>query len=248
MSRIAAPAQSLRRFSGPAHAIVLACALLKHIVLKLKNERIRIQAGEAGLEGALCLPEDHHGVILFASGNGIGRAKSPHDYVGCVLRNAQLGTMWLDLLTPFEACDAQLRADTGLLSQRLGIVCDWLREYGDTRDLPIGLFGAGDGATAALEAGAALGDGSAGLAAIVSRGARPDSTDTLARISVPTLLIVGSLDDGALRQNRAAYAAMRCRKSIEIVPGATHDFEEPGSTEVVARLARNWFLRYAHRV
>ena len=187
-------------------------------------------------------------MILFASGNGTCRARPPNDYVGGVLRNAQLGTMWLDLLTPFEVCDAPLRANIGLLSQRLGIVCDWLRRHGATRDLPIGLFGAGDGATAALQTGAALGDGSSSLAAIVSRGARPDCTGTLGRISAPTLLIVGGLDDGALGLNRAAYAAMRCKKRIEIVPGATHDFEEPGSPEVVARLARSWFLRYAHRV
>lgn len=245
---IAAPAQSLRRFQRLAHAIARVCALVKHIVLRLDNERIRIQAGEAGLEGALCLPADRHGVVLFASGNGACRAKPPNDYVGSVLRNAQLGTMWLDLLTPSEACNAQLRSDIGLLSQRLGIVCAWLRQHDSTRDLPIGLFGAGDGATAALQAGAALDDGGSGLAAIVSRGARPDCTGTLDRISAPTLLIVGGLDDGALGPNRAAYAAMRCKKRIEIVPGATHDFDEPGSPEVVARLARSWFLRYAHRV
>jgi putative phosphoribosyl transferase len=162
-----------------------------------------------------------------------------------VLREARLATLWLDLLTPEETRGHRARVDIELLTERLSAACDWLRQYGATKDVPIGLFGASNGAAAALQLAATRGRG---ISAVVSRSGRPDlaSHSTLGKISAPTLLIVGGLDDGVVEMNRTAYAALRCKKRFEIIPGATHSFEEPGNLEVVARLARGWFLQHSH--
>jgi putative phosphoribosyl transferase len=215
------------------------------MALPTHSERIRIKAGDAVTDGVLWLPDDHTGVILFAQGDGVNRVKPPNDYVASVLREARLATLWLDLLTPEEASGHRARCDISLLADRLNAACDWLQQYEATRDLPIGLFGASNGAAAALQLGAVRGRA---ISAIVSRGGRPDLAcqKTLGKISAPTLLIVGGLDDGVVEMNRAAYAALRCKKRFEIIPGATHSFEEPGNLEVVARLARGWFLQHSH--
>jgi putative phosphoribosyl transferase len=209
------------------------------------NERIRITCGDADMDGMLCLPEEHIGIIVFAHSGAANRVKPPNDYVASVLRAAHLGTLWLDLLSSQETRSHWARSDIGLLTRRLDAGCDWLSEYSATRELPIGLFGASNCAAAALQVAAARGRA---IAALVSRGGRPDlaSQDTLGKISAPTLLIVGGLDDGVIETNRNAYAALRCKKRFEIIPGATHSFEEPGNLEVVARLARGWFLQHTH--
>jgi putative phosphoribosyl transferase len=214
------------------------------MTLSVQSERVAIQAGKVEMEGILRLPEDPIGIILFVHGGVANRVNPPNDYVASVLRNARLGTLWMNLLTAQEARSSQMRCDIPMLADRLNAAYDWLRRYGSTRDVPIGLFGASNGAAAVLHLAATQGRG---ICAIVSRGGRPDlaGQSLLGKISAPTLLIVGELDDGVVETNRAAYAALRCKKRFEIIPGATHAFEESGNLEVVARLARGWFLQHS---
>jgi len=207
---------------------------------------VRVAAGPVTLEGNLSLPERARGIVLFAHGSGSSRHSPRNRYVAQVLNEAKLATLLVDLLTPDEeAVDlrtAHLRFDIGLLAGRLVGVTDWLTQYPDTRALRIGYFGASTGAAAALVAAAQHPDA---VGAIVSRGGRPDlAGPALARVRAPTLLIVGGNDFEVVELNRRALARLRCEKQLEIVPGATHLFEEPGALEEVARLAREWFERY----
>lgn len=207
---------------------------------------VRIPAGAATLEGDLQVPEGAVGVILFAHGSGSSRHSTRNRYVAGELQVAGLATLLIDLLTPEEeAIDqhtAHLRFDIPLLADRLVAATRWLGEDPATRALRIGYFGASTGAAAALLAAAALPDR---VGAVVSRGGRPDlAGDALPRVLAPTLLIVGSRDPAVLDLNRAAMARMQTVTRLEIVPGATHLFEEPGTLEVVTHLARDWFLRY----
>jgi putative phosphoribosyl transferase len=195
------------------------------------------------MEATLWLPADHIGVILFAPGSGHGLTL-PNDHVACILRNARLGIFWFKPLTEAEFSSQQACGDMLLQSTRLVAAYDWLQQNTVTRDLPVGLYGADHSATVALRFAAECD----GVAAIVTRGARaePAARSLLTRINAPTLLIAGGLDEPAIRTNRAVYAALRCQKRLEIVPGATSSFEEPGNLEVVARLARGWFMRHTH--
>ena len=207
---------------------------------------VRVAVGPVTLEGNLSLPERARGIVLFAHGSGSSRHSPRNRYVARVLNEAKLATLLVDLLTPDEeAVDlrtAHLRFDIGLLAGRLVGVTDWLTQYPDTHELRIGYFGASTGAAAALVAAAPRPDA---VGAIVSRGGRPDlAGPALARVRAPTLLIVGGNDFEVVELNRRAFALLRCEKQLEIVPGATHLFEEPGALEEVARLAREWFERY----
>jgi putative phosphoribosyl transferase len=207
---------------------------------------VRVAAGPVTLEGNLSLPERARGIVLFAHGSGSSRHSPRNRYVARVLDEAKLATLLVDLLTPDEeAVDlrtAHLRFDIRLLAGRLVGVTDWLTQYPDTRELRIGYFGASTGAAAALVAAARRPDA---VGAIVSRGGRPDlAGPALARVRAPTLLIVGGNDFEVVELNRRAFALLRCEKQLEIVPGATHLFEEPGALEEVARLACEWFERY----
>lgn len=215
------------------------------MALSIRSELVKIPAEEVGMDGVLWLPERHIGIVLFAGGTGSNRLKPPYEYVASVLHNAGFGTLWLDLLTADETHGHQAGSNIGLLTKRLEHACQWLDGHDATRDLPIGLFGASSGTAAVLQLAATP---RPGICAIVSRGGRPDlaEQEALGKVSAPTLLIVGGLEDGVIDTNRAAYAALRCKKRFEIVPGATHAFDEPGSLEVVARLARGWFVRHAH--
>lgn len=206
-------------------------------------EKVTIGADSAVLDGVLWLPEDHIGVILFASCGGSNRVQPPNDYVASVLRSARLGTLWMELLTAQEK-NRRDTADVGMLAARMSTACDWLRQHQDTRGSPIGLFGASYAAAAAMLLASEQGSR---IAAVVSRAGRTDlmEPEILTRISAPTLLIAGSLDEGGIAVNRTAYAALRCKKRFEIIPGGTNSFEEPGSMEVVARLTRSWFLRHS---
>jgi putative phosphoribosyl transferase len=210
---------------------------------------VRITAGPVTLEGNLSLPRGARGIVMFAHGSGSSRLSPRNRYVAQLLNQARLATLLVDLLTAQEeAIDlrtARLRFDIGLLAERLVGATDWLLEHPQTRELQIGYFGASTGAAAALVAAAERLDE---VAAIVSRGGRPDlAGPRLPQVRAPTLLIVGGNDVQVIELNRAAFAQLRCEKQLVIVPGATHLFEEPGALDEVARLAREWFQRYLAR-
>jgi dienelactone hydrolase len=207
---------------------------------------VRIPAGRVTLDGDLASPEAARGVVLFAHGSGSSRFSPRNRYVAQVLREGGLATLLIDLLTPEEeAIDvrtAQLRFDIRLLAERLVGATDWLFRHPETQRLRVGYFGASTGGGAALVAAAELPDV---VGAVVSRGGRPDlAGPALARVRAPTLLIVGGRDSPVIEMNREALGRLRAEKQLEIVPGATHLFEEPGALEEVARLARAWFQRY----
>jgi putative phosphoribosyl transferase len=202
-----------------------------------------IPAGGATIEGMLEIPDAAVGLVLFAHGSGSSRHSPRNNFVAGVLREAGVATLLMDLLTLEEDRDYAQRFDIGLLTGRLLDAARWAGAQESARTLPLGFFGASTGAAAALEAAAALGDAAR---AVVSRGGRPDlaSSDALARVSAPTLLLVGGFDGGVIDLNQQAYDQLRCKKELVIVPGATHLFEEPGTLEEVARQAANWFARY----
>ena len=191
----------------------------------------------------LIIPQRAAGVVLFAHGSGSSRHSPRNQYVAKQLREARLGTLLIDLLTPEEDETYRTRFDIGLLTQRLADAARSLAREPQTKDLPVGLFGASTGAAAALEVAAAMPEA---IRAVVSRGGRPDlaSHAALRKVKAPTLLIVGGDDTGVIELNEQAYAALGCVKHLAIVPGATHLFEEPGTLEEVARLAAEWFTRH----
>lgn len=203
---------------------------------------VSIPAGAVSMEGMLALPATPIGVVLFAHGSGSSRFSPRNNQVAAELRDAGMGTLLLDLLTREEEARDQHRFDIEVLAARLHAASSWLGTEPLTAALPLGLFGASTGAAAALRVAA---DSGTGIAAVVSRGGRPDlAGDALAQVLAPTLLIVGGEDGAVLELNRQAYAALSCGKSLEIVPGATHLFEEPGALEQVAALASSWFVRH----
>lgn len=190
-------------------------------------------------EGLLGLPQDPAGVVLFAHGSGSSRLSPRNTMVAEALQRAGLATLLFDLLTEREAIDRANVFDIALLGERLDQAADWVATNSAVRGLPLGLFGASTGAAAALVAAAARTD----VRAIVSRGGRPDMAhDVLAKVTAPTLLIVGGHDTEVLALNRLAYARLTCERRLEVVPGATHLFEEPGTLEAAVALARDWFL------
>lgn len=202
---------------------------------------LRIQIPGLVLRGDLIIPQDACGAVLFAHGSGSGRKSSRNRFVAGVLQKHRIGTLLFDLLTEEEeridAHTAHIRFDISLLSQRLIQVTEWTREH--EGDVPLGYFGASTGAAAALIAAAHF---KFSVDAVVSRGGRPDLAGRhLKDVTAPTLLIVGSLDTPVIDMNSEALAKLQCFKKMEIVPGATHLFEEPGTLELVARLAANWF-------
>jgi len=198
-----------------------------------------------GLEGLLGVPAMAKGIVLFAHGSGSGRLSPRNNFVAERLREAGLATLLFDLLTIEEELDRANVFDIELLSARLRAATDWVCRDPETAPLPIGYFGASTGAAAALVAAAAEGDR---VAAVVSRGGRPDlAGPALPAVTAPTLLIVGGDDDVVLGLNRAAFAELRCEKQLSVVPGATHLFEEPGTLEAVVEHARSWFLTHLPR-
>jgi putative phosphoribosyl transferase len=212
----------------------------------MEEQLVQVPAGAVTLDGNLGVPVGARGIVLFAHGSGSSRHSRRNRYVAGVLRKAGLATLLMDLLTADEeAIDLQtqrLRFDISLLADRLVGAMDWLAQNPDTRDLTIGYFGASTGAAAALVAAAQRADA---VGAIVSRGGRPDLAGAaLARVRAPTLLIVGGNDIPVIGMNQEAMAQLHVETTLEIVPGATHLFEEPGALEEVARQARAWFERY----
>ena len=208
---------------------------------------VQIQAGRAVLFGNLHIPEDAAALVLFAHGSGSSRHSPRNQFVARTLNDAGLATLLFDLLTQEEeAIDMQTREhrfNIGLLAERLVHATRWAKQQDETRDLQIGYFGSSTGGGAALVAAA---DSPQDVAAVVSRGGRPDlAGEALPRVQAPTLLIVGGNDDVVIELNEQARDQMRCEVKLEIVPGATHLFEEPGALEKVAKLASDWFLLHA---
>ncbi len=205
---------------------------------------VRIPADGAYLSGDLRLPPRARGLVVFAHGSGSGRLSPRNRFVAEFLERRGLGTLLLDLLTPSEQtlddATAILRFDIPLLARRLEAASDWLRSRPDTRKAALGYFGASTGAAAALTAAAAR---PGEIFAVVSRGGRPDlALESLARVRAPVLLIVGGNDREVLAMNESAASLMKAERRLDVVPGATHLFEEPGALEAAARLAADWFM------
>ena len=207
---------------------------------------VRIVLPEATLEGDLQLPPSARGLVLFAHGSGSSRHSPRNRFVAGQLQSRGLGTLLMDLLTAEEeAADdrtGHLRFDIALLADRLGGAIDWLATNVQTQKLEIGLFGASTGGGAALVAAAKRPER---IRAVVSRGGRPDlAGEALGEVKAATLLIVGGEDGAVIGMNRDAFKQMHCERRVEVIPGASHLFEEPGTLEEVARLAGDWFEKY----
>jgi len=210
----------------------------------VERQALMIVTPEATLQGEFWLPTDAPGIVLFAHGSGSSRLSPRNRYVAGEIVDGGLGTLLFDLLTVEEErrdrLDASLRFDVDLLARRLADTTRWLRRQPPAAALTLGYFGASTGAAAALAASVEC-----GVNAIVSRGGRPDlAAAALPAVSAPTLLIVGSDDPVVIDLNRRAQARLRCESRLEIVPGASHLFEEPGTLEQVASLATAWFQRW----
>ncbi|MGZ4531308.1 MAG: dienelactone hydrolase family protein [Mycobacteriaceae bacterium] len=210
------------------------------------QQTLQIPAAGVTLTADLARPEQPHGLVLFAHGSGSSRHSRRNRAVATDLQGAGLATVLVDLLTPEEerldARDGHLRFDINLLAARLIALTDWLGQYRTTADLGVGLFGASTGAAAALIAAASRPET---VQAVVSRGGRPDLAGEFLRlVRQPTLVIVGGNDPTVSQLNRQAIAKLSGPTRLEVVPGASHLFEEPGALELVARLARDWFLAH----
>jgi putative phosphoribosyl transferase len=206
------------------------------------EEEVGLRVGETALQGTLRMPRGAGAVVLFAHGSGSSRHSPRNRFVASRLNQRGLGTLLFDLLTPAEGDDRDLVFAVELLADRLLGATEWLRARSGFGRLPVGYFGASTGAAAALWAAA---DEASRVGAVVSRGGRPDlAAPRLHRVSSPTLLIVGGADRLVLDLNRRAAAMLRCEARLEVVPGATHLFEEPGALDMAADLAGSWFVRH----
>jgi putative phosphoribosyl transferase len=211
----------------------------------MMNE-VQIHAGRAVLSGNLTIPENAVGLVLFAHGSGSSRHSPRNQFVARTLNDASLATLLFDLLTQHEeAIDMRTgehRFNIGLLAERLVHATKWAKQQEQTRDLRLAYFGSSTGGGAALVAAAELPHD---VGVVVSRGGRPDlAGDALPKVQAPTLLVVGGNDDIVIELNEMARDRMRCEVKLEIVPGATHLFEEPGALEKVAKLASDWFANH----
>ncbi|HLG67176.1 MAG TPA: phosphoribosyltransferase family protein [Acidimicrobiales bacterium] len=205
-----------------------------------RDTEVEVRVGATTLPGRLTLPSGFQAVVLFAHGSGSSRHSPRNRFVAEVLQEAGLGTLLFDLLTVEEEASRSKVFDIALLADRLAGATRWLRAQPDMARAAFGYFGASTGAGAALWA---AGEPDADVAAVVSRGGRPDlAAPRLGSVRAPTLLVVGGLDDVVLALNREAYAGLRCERRLEVVPGATHLFEEPGTLATAAGLARDWFI------
>jgi putative phosphoribosyl transferase len=206
-----------------------------------RPEIARLRLGGAELEGELTVPAGACGIVLFAHGSGSSHLSARHRAVAHTLHAAGIGTLLFDLLTRGEETDERARADVGLLTRRLLAATEWVRAH-HPPEIPLGYFGASTGAAAALCASAQR---PAGVRAVACRSGRPDlADDAVPRVTAPTLLIVGGWDDVVLQLNREAFKRLPGEKRLEVVPRATHRFEEPGALEAAATLAAGWFARH----
>jgi putative phosphoribosyl transferase len=207
---------------------------------------VRIPSGSVSVEGNLNVPSEAKAVVLFAHGSGSSRFSPRNRYVAKVFNDANIATLLFDLLTNEEDQEdletGELRFNIDLLAKRLVDATLWLKNDPQVKDFKIGYFGASTGAAAALVAAAKLPDM---VSAVVSRGGRPDlAGDYLPRVAAPTLLLVGGWDTEVIELNRQAISQMTNKNKLEIIPEATHLFEEPGKLEIVAKLSADWFTRY----
>lgn len=207
---------------------------------------VQVPAGDVFLEGTLVIPLDAKGIVIFAHGSGSSRQSPRNRFVAETLERAGLGALLFDLLTAEEERvdlqTAHLRFDIEMLGRRVVSAVDWLSKQPEAADLSIGCFGASTGAAAALIAAAERPER---VRAVVSRGGRPDLADPiLPRVKAASLLIVGGHDAPVIEMNQSAYDRLVSEKELKIVPGATHLFEEPGTLEQVAELARDWFAKH----
>lgn len=204
------------------------------------DESVLVAVGSVRLGGHLVVPEDARGMVLFAHGSGSSRHSSRNRFVASLLNQSGFGTLLFDLLTAVEEENRANVFDIPMLGDRLGEVTDWVRTQPVAEKLAIGYFGASTGAGAALVAASRL---KSQISAVVSRGGRPDlAGESLPEVTAPTLLIVGGRDRVVERLNREAQERLVCENRLEIVPRATHLFEEPGAMDEVARLAGDWFV------
>lgn len=207
------------------------------------EQEVKIQIGSITLEGFLHIPSEAKGVVLFAHGSGSSRLSPRNQFVARYLQENHIGTLLFDLLTPKEEetdmITRELRFNIPFLAERLLGATEWIEKNPETHRFSVGYFGASTGAAAALIAAAELGPK---VGAIVSRGGRPDlAGPVLGKVRSPTLLIVGGNDFGVIELNQHAFDLLECKKKLEIIPGATHLFEEPGTLEEVGRMASIWF-------
>jgi pimeloyl-ACP methyl ester carboxylesterase len=210
---------------------------------KISQVELRIPAGEVQLAGSLFIPEESKGIVVFSHGSGSSRHSPRNQAVAKFLHGKNFGTLLFDLLTAEEDQHYNTRFDIELLTDRLIQVTQWLKDLPRIKNYKLGYFGASTGAASALRASAYLPD----VAAVVSRGGRPDmAEDLLPEVKAPTLLIVGSLDTEVLELNRWALARLTCIKELDVVHGATHLFEEEGTLEKVMQVSANWFEKYLH--
>jgi putative phosphoribosyl transferase len=215
---------------------------------KAKDNSVRIAVGKATIEGNLTLPQGAKGVVVFAHGSGSGRLSPRNQYVAKVFNKAGIATLLIDLLTKEEEeidlITAQFRFDIDLFANRLTGATQWLKKNPTTRNLNLGYFGSSTGAAAALIAAAKQPQD---IKAVVSRGGRPDlAINYIPRVKASTLFIVGGNDTVVIELNKKAMKNFPAENKLEIVPGATHLFEETGKLEEVAKLATNWFSKYLH--
>ena len=207
-----------------------------------EERNIRIPVGKMMLEGILCIPPKAKGLVIFAHGSGSSRKSPRNNYVARALREKGIGTLLFDLLSEEEDYVYENRFNISLLSERLSEATRWMMRQPEAKGIKVGYFGSSTGSAAAIISASELGKN---ISALVSRGGRPDlAMSSLGMVKAPTLLIVGANDDVVIELNKHAYYNLKCEKEMEIIPGATHLFEEPGALESVAQLAGKWFRKH----
>jgi dienelactone hydrolase len=212
------------------------------MLTKENKNTVDIQLEDINLKGNLAIPENATGIVIFSHGSGSSRLSPRNNYVAEVLQKKGLATLLSDLLTEREDRIYENRFDIDLLTQRLIAITRWVKANPETKGLKLGYFGASTGAASALVAAAYFGDE---IKAVVSRGGRPDlGMQDIHKVNASTLLIVGGYDDLVIQLNQKAYEKMRCERKLEIVPEASHLFEEPGKLDEVADLSADWFARW----
>jgi len=212
------------------------------MLTKENKKTVEIQIGDVILQGNLAIPENATGIVIFSHGSGSSRLSPRNNYVAEVLQQKGLATLLSDLLTEKEDRIYENRFNIDLLTERLIAITKWIKENPETKGLSLGYFGASTGAASALVAAAYFGDE---IKAVVSRGGRPDlGMQDIQKVKAPTLLIVGGYDDLVIQLNQKAFEKLQCERKFEIVPEASHLFEEPGKLEIVARLSADWFSKW----